>query len=183
MGRAMAQLGELKVPKQPKVSYNVGVVSGGTSVNSIPFETAMEIDMRSTSPQELKKVDAQFKAIVDEAVAHENATRQTTFGKITADVKLIGERPSGLTAPDSPLLKQVTATMRAFDKVPVWETSSTDANIPIALGIPAFAMAAGSANRGGRSHSLDEWTDVDKTDMVKDFSLALAIVLSVADSP
>jgi tripeptide aminopeptidase len=183
MGNAMAKLGKLVVPKQPKVSYNVGVVSGGTSVNSIPFEVTMEVDMRSVSPAELKKVDAQFKQIVEEAVAEENAARATTFGKITAELKLIGERPSGVTSPDTPVLRQVAATMKTVEKVPVWETSSTDANIPISLGIPAFAMATQSANRGGRSHSLDEWTDVEKTGAVKDFSLALSILLSVADLP
>jgi tripeptide aminopeptidase len=81
------------------------------------------------------------------------------------------------------VLQQVVATMRSFAKVPVWETSSTDANIPISLGIPAFAMASQSANRGGRAHSLDEWTDVEKSGAVKDFGLALAILLSVAEVP
>ncbi|MES2696717.1 MAG: M20/M25/M40 family metallo-hydrolase [Verrucomicrobiota bacterium] len=183
MGNAIAKLGKLVVPKQPKVSYNVGVVSGGTSVNSIPFEVSMEIDMRSTSQEELAKIDAQFLKLVEESVAEENAARLTTFGKIVADVKMIGERPSGITSPDTPVLRQVIATMKAFEKVPVWETSSTDANIPISLGIPAFAMASQSANRGGRSHSLDEWTDVEKTTAVKDFGLALAMLLSVADAP
>ena len=105
------------------------------------------------------------------------------FGAITADVKRIGERPSGTLSPDSPVLRQVTATMKAFDKVPVWETSSTDANIPISLGIPAFAMSSQSGDRAGRTHSLDEWTDVEKSTAVKDFSLALAILLTVADLP
>jgi tripeptide aminopeptidase len=183
MGNAIAKLGKVVAPKQPKVSYNVGVVSGGTSVNSIPFEVAMEIDLRSVSPVELKKIDARLRQIIDEAVAEENATRGTTFGKITAEIKLIGERPSGVTSPDTAVLKQVAATMRTVDKVPVWETSSTDANIPISLGIPAFSMASQSGNKGGRSHSLDEWTDVEKTGAVKDFALALAIILSVADTP
>jgi tripeptide aminopeptidase len=183
MGNAIAKLGKVVVPKQPKVSYNVGVVTGGTSVNSIPFEVAMEIDMRSTSAIELRKIDATFKRIVEEAVAEENATRATTFGKIVADVKLIGDRPSGITSPATVELKQVVATMKRFDKVPVWETNSTDANIPISLGIPAFAMASHAANRGGRSHSLDEWIDVEKTGAVKDFGLALAILLSLANTP
>ncbi|MEY4938502.1 MAG: hypothetical protein RIQ93_237 [Verrucomicrobiota bacterium] len=183
MGNAMAKLGKVVVPKQPKVSYNVGIVSGGTSVNSIPFEVAMDIDLRSVAPAELKKIDARFKQLVDEAVAEENAARATTFGKITAELKLIGDRPSGETSPDTPELRQVTAVMRAFDKVPLWSASSTDANIPISLGIPAFAMAAQSGNRGGRSHSLDEWTDVEKTTAVKDFTLALAMILAVANLP
>ena len=135
MGNAIARLGKVVVPKRPKVSYNVGVLSGGTSVNSIPFEVAMEVDMRSASPEELRKIDAEFKRIVAEAVDEENAARQTTFGRITYELKLIGERPSGTTSPESPLARQVAATMRVYDKVPVWETSSTDANIPISLGI------------------------------------------------
>jgi tripeptide aminopeptidase len=183
MGDAMARLGQLKVPKSPKVSYNVGVVSGGTSVNSIPFETAMEIDMRAVSPAALKDIDAQFKKIVADAVAAENAIRSTVNGKITADIVLIGDRPSGTLTPDSPTLKQVAATMRVYDKVPVWETSSTDANIPISLGIPAFAMGRSSGGRGGRGHSLDEWVDVEKTQAVKDFEVAAAMILGVAELP
>ena len=183
MGEAIARLGQLVVPKKPKVSYNVGIVSGGTSVNSIPFETAMEIDMRAVDPVALKEIDAKFKAIVAAAVETENATRATTNGKITADIKLIGDRPSGTTPPDSPVLRQIAATMGVFDKVPVWETSSTDANMPISLGIPAFAVARNSGSKGGRAHSLDEWTDVEKTQAVKDFELAAAMILSIAELP
>ena len=183
MGEAIARLGQLVVPKKPKVSYNVGIVSGGTSVNSIPFETAMEIDMRAVDPVALKEIDAKFKAIVAAAVETENATRSTANGKITADIKLIGDRPSGTTPPDSPVLRQIAATMGVFDKVPVWETSSTDANMPISLGIPAFAVARNSGNKGGRGHSLDEWTDVEKTQAVKDFELAAAMILRIEELP
>jgi tripeptide aminopeptidase len=183
MGDAIARLGQLKVPKSPKVSYNVGVVSGGTSVNSIPFEVAMEIDMRAVSPAALKEVDAQFKKIVADAVEAENEIRSTASGKITADIKLIGDRPSGTLPPDSPALQQVAAAMRLYDRVPVWETSSTDANIPISLGIPAFAIGRSSGGKSGRGHSLDEWTDVEKVQAVKDFEVAAALILSVADVP
>ena len=113
----------------------------------------------------------------------ENAIRSTANGKITADIKLIGDRPSGTTSPDSPVLRQIAATMGVFDKVPVWETNSTDANLPISLGIPAFAIARNSANKGGRGHSLDEWVDVEKTQAVKDFELAAAMILSIAELP
>ena len=183
MGEAIARLGQLKVPKSPKVSYNVGIVSGGTSVNSIPFETAMEIDMRAIDPAALKDIDAKFKQIVAAAVETENTTRSTASGKITADIKLIGDRPSGTLSPDSPVLRQISATLGVFDKVPVWETNSTDANIPISLGIPAFAISRNSGNKGGRSHSLDEWTDVEKTQAVKDFEMTAAMILSIAELP
>ena len=183
MGNAIAKLGQVVVPKQPKVSYNVGVVSGGTSVNSIPFEVAMEVDMRSVSPVELRKIDAELKRIVAAAVDEENAARATTFGRITYEMKLIGERPSGITSTESPMARQIAATMKVFDKVPVWDTNSTDANIPISLGIPALAISRNSASKSGRGHSLDEWTDVEKTQAVKDFALAAALILSVANSP
>jgi acetylornithine deacetylase/succinyl-diaminopimelate desuccinylase-like protein len=183
MGDAIARLGQVVVPKKPKVSYNVGIVSGGTSVNSIPFETAMEIDMRAVDPAALKDIDAKFKGIVADAVEAENAIRSTANGKITVEIKLIGDRPSGTTSPDSPVLRQIAATMGVFDKVPVWDTNSTDANLPISLGIPAFAIARNSANKGGRGHSLGEWVDVEKTQAVKDFELAAAMILSIAELP
>ena len=115
----------------------------------------MEVDMRAVSPVALKEIDAQFKKIVADAVEAENATRSTANGKITADINLIGDRPSGTTPPDSAALKQIAATMRVYDKVPVWETSSTDANIPISRGIPAIAIGGGGA--GGETHTDAEW--------------------------
>lgn len=183
MGNAIAKLGRLDLRRRPKVSYNVGVVSGGTSVNSIPHEVMMEVDLRSVAPEALRQIDADFKRLVAEAVDEENAARATTFGKVAAELQLIGERPAGLTPPDSPLLRQVTATMRVFDKIPVWETTSTDANWPMSLGIPAFAMAAHAATRAGRAHSLEEWVDVEKTGAIKDFELAAAIILTAAELP
>ena len=183
MGEAIARFGQLKVAKEPKVSYNVGIVSGGTSVNSIPFETSMEVDMRAVDPAALRDTDAKFKQIVADAVAVENATRSTKEGAITADIKLIGDRPAGTNPVDSAVLQQVTGTMAAYRKVPVWNTGSTDANIPISLGIPAFAMSSSSQTHGGRAHSLDEWVDVDKATTVKDFELALAVILATAETP
>jgi len=183
MGDAIARLGRLQVARTPKVSFNVGVVSGGTSVNSIPFETSMEVDMRAVDPAALRDIDARFQALVAEAVAAENAARSTANGPITVEVKLIGDRPSGTTPPDSPVLRRLAATMRAYDKVPVWETSSTDANIPISLGIPAFSLARNSGGKGGRGHSLDEWVDVEKGQAVKDFELGAAIILGIANLP
>jgi tripeptide aminopeptidase len=183
MGNAIAKFGQLKVPANPKVSYNVGVVSGGTSVNSIPFEVSTEVDMRAVDPAGLRDVDAKFLKIVAEAVDEENATRSTKEGKIVADIKLIGERPSGVTPPDNPVLQEVTAAMRAYGKAPAWSTSSTDANIPISLGIPAFSMASSSPNRGGRAHALDEWVDVDRATSISDFELGAAVILSVANAP
>jgi tripeptide aminopeptidase len=84
----------MQVPARPKTTFNVGVIGGGTSVNSIPFESWMEVDMRSESPQELAKAAETFLGLMHEAVDEENKARSTAQGKIELDVKLIGDRPS-----------------------------------------------------------------------------------------
>ncbi|HJY35030.1 MAG TPA: M20/M25/M40 family metallo-hydrolase, partial [Vicinamibacterales bacterium] len=97
MAGAIARLSRVKVPASPKTTYSIGVVRGGTSVNSIPFEVSMDVDMRSESCAELKKVDDTFLALVKDAVAEENGSRSTKEGAIQADPKVIGERPCGET--------------------------------------------------------------------------------------
>ena len=139
--------------------------------------------MRAVDPAALKDVDAKFLKIVADAVAEENATRSTREGPIVADIKLIGERPSGVTSPGHPVLTEVAAAMRVYGKSPAWSTSSTDANLPISLGLPAFSMAFASPNRGGRAHALDEWVDVERATSIKDFELGAAVILSVANAP
>ena len=98
MAAAIARFSDLQVPSSPKTTFNVGVVTGGTSVNSIPSEVSMDVDMRSESCAELKKVDDAFLAIVKGSVADENRARSTREGGIQADPKVIGERPCGETS-------------------------------------------------------------------------------------
>jgi len=181
MGNAIAKFSRVQVPRTPKTTFNVGVVSGGTSVNSIPFEVSMDVDMRSESPQELSKVDAAFKQIVAEAVEEENKARSTGQGRITADVKLIGDRPSGTTGTDTMLIQTVTSVVKSYGMAPTYETSSTDSNIPISMGIPAVTIGRGGP--GGRGHSLDEWTDVEKRGAVRAAEVAVAIFLATAGTP
>ena len=126
MGQAMAKIGALKVPASPKTTFNVGVVGGGTSVNSIPDSVWMEVDMRSESKAELDKVEAAMKQIVADAVTAENAARSTKAGRITADLKLVGDRPTGSTANDSRIVSIASASVRAFGLTPVVTASSTD---------------------------------------------------------
>jgi tripeptide aminopeptidase len=177
MGEAIAKFSRIGVPAHPKTTFNVGVVQGGTSVNSIPTEVSMDIDMRSESPGALDKLVVEFQAIVQEAVAQENAARSTKEGKVEADVKLIGDRPSGETPVNSPLVQNATAVVKAFGLTPRYSISSTDSNIPISLGVPAITIGRGPSER---SHSLDEWTDVEKTSAVKAAQVALAIVFAAA---
>jgi acetylornithine deacetylase/succinyl-diaminopimelate desuccinylase-like protein len=138
----------------PRTSYNVGVIGGGTSVNSVPFEAWMEIDMRSESPASLDRIDAILLASVEEGLEQENAAR-TEGEALTVDVERIGTRPSGEIPVDSPLVQRSIAATRALGLEPGLGRSSTDSNIPISLGIPAVTLGGGGI--GGNAHSLDEW--------------------------
>jgi tripeptide aminopeptidase len=178
LGNAIAKFSRVKVPQQPKTTFNVGVVSGGTSVNSIPFEMQMVVDMRSTDCTELKKLDEQFLAIVREAVDEENKARSTREGRITADPKLIGNRPCGETAMTTPIVEITTAAVKAFGLKPSYGISSTDSNLPMSLGIPAVTIGRGP---GGRAHALDEWTVVEPKADVQAVQVAMTIILAVAD--
>ena len=178
MGNAIRRFSQLTVPREPKTTFNVGVVGGGTSVNSIPFESWMDIDMRSESPDELAKLEAAFKRVVQEAVDEENATRATTQGRVTADLKLIGDRPSGQTSHDAPIVQTASAAIQAIGMKPTFSFSSTDSNIPISLGIPAITIDSGG--RGGRAHALDEWIDVEKIASLRGIEVALTILLALS---
>jgi di/tripeptidase len=177
MGNAMTRLSRIQVPAKPKTTFNVGVVSGGTSVNSIPGQMSMLVDMRSESPEELNRLVESFHTLVREAVEEENRTRSTAEGRILVDIELIGDRPAGETPVSSPLVQTATAAVKAFGFVPRYTISSTDSNIPISMGLPAVTIGRGP---GGRTHSLDEWTDVEKASSLKAAQVVLAIVLGAA---
>ena len=155
IGRAIAKIAELKTPSDPKTTFTVGTVHGGTSVNAIAAEARMAVDMRSNSTDELLKLEARLLDLVKQAVAEENARWNTD--KLTVEIKLIGDRPAGIVAPDSPIvqaaLKSVTAV--APDLKTSLAGSSTDSNQPMSLGIPAVTIGGGGS--GGNWHSLNEW--------------------------
>ncbi|MET0275045.1 MAG: M20/M25/M40 family metallo-hydrolase [Phenylobacterium sp.] len=178
MGQAVVGLNAVQVPAKPRTTYATSVVGGGTSVNSIPDAIWLEVDMRSESKDELAKLDATFLQIVKDAVAHENAARSTRLGAITAETKLIGERPTGATLADSEIVKTTEAAVRAAGYTPILGASSTDSNIPISLGIPAVTI--GSGGTGGRAHAVDEWIDVAKPQSVRGQAVGLAAVLAMA---
>ncbi|MFN7983972.1 MAG: M20/M25/M40 family metallo-hydrolase [Vicinamibacterales bacterium] len=177
MGNAMTKFSKLQVPATPRTTFNVGVVGGGTSVNSIPTQMYMLVDMRSESPDELKKIDEAFQRVVREAVDEENRARSTGEGKIVADVKLIGDRPSGTTPSSAYLVQAAVAVSRSFGFNPSFEIGSTDANVPISMGIPAITIGRGM---GGRSHALDEWIDVSAERNVQAGQVVLATIMAAA---
>ncbi|MFD1951282.1 M20/M25/M40 family metallo-hydrolase [Sphingomonas arantia] len=178
MAAAMIEFGKMQVPKEPRTVYNVGIVEGGTSVNSIPFETAMTIDMRSNGKAELAAEEQTFLAILPRAVAAENAARDTTAGKISFDAKLVGDRPVGSTPKTTDIHRIATAVAQAGGLTPRYGAGSTDSNIPMSLGIQALTL--GSGFESFRSHSLDEGLTLDKPKNVDSMALGLATVLMLA---
>ena len=180
MSQTVIELYKTTVPVSPKTTYAASVTSGGTSVNSIPNEVFMEFDFRSENPAELTKVEQRFLSIVQESTDAENAARSISDGKIVADTKLIGDRPAGITAESAAITQIAAAAIRANGLKPKLAASSTDANLPMSLGIPALTI--GSGGSGGRAHSLDEWIDVEKNQSVKGMSTGLLMLLAMADS-
>jgi tripeptide aminopeptidase len=159
LGRAMAQIGDIQVPTSPKTTFNVGVIRGGTSVNSIPFEASMEIDMRSESPTSLAEVDAKVQKILVDALNAENArwrAGENGKAKLTLHIDTIGIRPANSVQTDqSPIVATAIAAAKVIGFTPKTEASSTDANLPMSLGIPAITIDGGG--RGGDAHALTEW--------------------------
>jgi len=157
MGRAIANISELETPSEPKTTFTVGTVSGGTSVNSIAAHAAFELDMRSNDAGELVRLEQRVREAVQAGVAAEN-TRWDNNGEITVDFRLIGDRPSGSTSVDNPIVQVAALAMaEAGGELQALRISSTDSNIPMALGIPAITITGGGDSGG--EHSPEEWFD------------------------
>lgn len=178
MAKAIDRLSKISVPATPRTTYNVGVVGGGTSVNSIPNEVWMDVDLRSESPQQLHKLADEFIKQMNSAADDENRARSTNQGKISVEAKVIGERPSGITAVDSPIVKLAAAAVNKFGFSPTYSVGSTDSNLPISLGVPAITVDSGGS--GGRAHALDEWINVEKTNSVRGINLVMTTLLALA---
>src|SRR5712672_2272402 len=155
MGRAIAKISELRTPSEPKTTFTVGTVGGGTSVNAIAGDARMAVDMRSNSTEELLKLEARLLELVKQAVVEENARWKSD--KITVETKLIGDRPAGIVALDSPIVQATQRAVAAIARGPLatFAGSSTDSNIAMSLGIPAVTIGGGG--EGGNWHSRNEW--------------------------
>ena len=178
MAKAIDRLSKISVPSSPRTTYNVGVVGGGTSVNSIPNEVWMDVDLRSESPAQLHKLAEEFIKQMNSAADDENRARSTNQGKILVEAKVIGERPSGITAVDSQIVKLAAAAVNKFGFSPTYSVGSTDSNLPISLGVPAITVDSGGS--GGRAHALDEWINVEKTNSVRGINLVMTTLLALA---
>ena len=179
MADAVVRLGKLKVPMSPKTTFSASVTGGGTSINAIPNAVWTEFDLRSESAAHLRILEQEFFTLVAEAVAAENATRSTVSGPVIYKMKPIGDRPAGQTDNGTELVQLAKAAIEAHGFRTQFDFSSTDANIPMSLGIPAIRI--GSGGRGGRPHSLEEWIDVEPKESIRGMTAGLATLLAVAD--
>jgi tripeptide aminopeptidase len=154
MGRAIAKIGEVRTPTNPKTTFTVGTVGGGTSVNTIAPEARMAIDIRSTAMPELLETERQIMAAIAEGVAEENRRWNTNVLGFTT--RLIGDRPAGSTAPDARIVQvAVRAATGLGQPAPRLISNSTDANVPMSLGIPAVILPHGGESAGW--HTKGEW--------------------------
>ncbi len=176
LGRAMAAIGDLEVPRSPKTTFNVGRVGGGTSVNSIPFEAWMELDLRSEDAATLADLDRRARRAIDAAAAGENARWRDSTARVSVEVEMVGDRPAGRTADTSGIVQTAVSVLRALDLPVSLGASSTDANVPMARGVPAITIGGGGIGRA--AHSLDE--SFDATGGVDGLRHAILLTIALA---
>jgi acetylornithine deacetylase/succinyl-diaminopimelate desuccinylase-like protein len=157
LGRAVAKIADLQVASNPRTTFSVSVLRGGQSVNSIPAEVSMDVDMRSESAAALDSLDARVRQAVAAAVAEEKARWPRSTVPLAAAFDTIGIRPAGAQPDDAPIVRAALAAASALGEKSEVGASSTDANVPIGLGIPAITIDGGGRGRG--AHSLAESYD------------------------
>jgi tripeptide aminopeptidase len=167
LARTIEAFSQTPVPATPKTTYNVGVIRGGTSVNSIPESASMRVDLRSTSMAEIDRLERALRVALEQAVAAENraaaqhGTRKPQL--VQSEVVEIGNRPAGELARDARLLKVIRAVDVQLGNAAQVQRASTDANIPLSLGREAIAIGGGGS--GGGAHTLQEWFDCNGRDL------------------
>jgi len=159
----------------PKTSFNVGRIGGGTSVNSIPFESWMEVDMRAIDPKNLDEIEIVFKESVEKAISEYNASG--VRGEVTYELIKIGDRPSGELPASLPLIQRTMAATKLFGETPELGRGSTNINIPVSKGIPSVCIGRGG--QGGGAHSLHEWYLNDEE---SDESIQLAMLITLSQA-
>jgi tripeptide aminopeptidase len=167
-----------RIPASPRTTFNLGQIDGGTSINSIPYEARLKVDVRSESESELARLESALRECMAAGVRDEmESSRDRSRGKLEWKVELLGSRPGGELAAESPLLAALRAADAMVENESRIERSSTDANIPLSLGIDAISIGAGG--NGGGAHSLQEWYDPTGREM--GLKRALLTLLGVAD--
>jgi len=167
LARALADFSQAEVPESPRTTFNIGVIHGGTSVNSIPESASARVDLRSASPQELEKLEERFREAVRAAGTGGPWAQRTSF-----EIETIGDRPAAMLSPEAHILQVIRAVDAHMGIKSIARLASTDANIPLSLGMDAITI--GSGGDGGGAHTLREWFDCMHRDLgLKRILLAL----------
>lgn len=157
LGRAIATVSSIQTKEEPKTTFNVGLINGGTSVNTIAETAEMLIDLRSNSQEELLKLESNVLDLIRSAADEENEFRKHP-GEVTVDIKRVGDRPAGTQSADASIVQVAAAASEVLGwKAVLDQASSTDSNVPIHLGIPAVTLGGGG-DFGG-CHTLNEYFD------------------------
>lgn len=170
-GELLSRINRLSLPKKPKTVINVGVIGGGTSVNAIPTEMYLDIDMRSESDESLQKLDQLLQRTLAEI-----PKRQPS---LTTEIKVLGERPSGNISPEHALVRAAIAANQEFGIEAKLDAGSTDSNIPFSLGIPAVTLGVGGT--AGKIHTPDEWLDLSGIE--KGLKRTASLILNLLAGP
>lgn len=158
LGRGIARFVNVRVPDSPRTTFNIGQIEGGTSVNAIPYHASLKVDLRSEQEAELARLEAALREAMQAGVDEEmRAARNGQWGKLELGVRVLGVRPGGALPENSPLLAALRDADASLGNHSRLERSSTDANIPLSMGIDALAIGGGGV--GGGAHSLNEWYD------------------------
>jgi len=159
LASALSTLAQTPLPEEPRTTFNIGTIRGGTSVNSIPESVEASIDFRSTSTEQLLRLEVALHRAVEDAVERSNRTAKPAVPKnqrpLSFSITKIGDRPAAQLPPDSPLLEALRAVDRHLGLRTDLRLGSTDANIPLSIGIPSLSMGAGG--EGGGAHTQAEW--------------------------
>lgn len=154
LGRAIARIADLRAPSDPKTTFTVGIVSGGSAVNAIAAEAQMQLDIRSNDAAALAELEGRIMAAVDAGVSDENTRWNSKEMKVTKH--LLGDRPTQSASNDTPMVRAAVQAWRALGKPePILTSASTDSNVAIALAVPALTLDGGGI--GDKAHSPDEW--------------------------
>jgi acetylornithine deacetylase/succinyl-diaminopimelate desuccinylase-like protein len=176
-GAAAAAVGKLRLPVEPRATASVVRIGGGTALNTIPSEAWIDLDVRAEDGATLERLEAEIAAACRRALDQENRRRAPGTPALSLDVAELGRRPTGVLDRAHPLVRAALAATRAVGAQPQLASASTDANVPLSLGLPAIALGAGG--RGGDAHLPTEW--YENTDGLAGILRALLVMLAVAE--
>jgi acetylornithine deacetylase/succinyl-diaminopimelate desuccinylase-like protein len=179
LAEAISELSALSLPTNPRTTFNVGTIEGGSAINAVPERAAARFDLRSTDSDQLTRLETELRTAVQKAVDRANArpyTERTKPASLRFSIEQIGDRPAGRLPDGAPILETLRAVDRHLGLKTQLRLASTDANIPFSLGVPALSLGAGGD--GGGVHTRNEWFDATDRELALKRLLLLVLALT-----